>query len=131
MTTQQLDIWQKLTAESETNLEARIKFDNIIKNKMSKGFKSLRGRTILVDVPKRKESSIQLSAKDEDAIMQEAVKMWNKLTVFAIGDKVEDVAVGDQVYVRTSSLNMEVVERIDIDGEVKLVLNEGDVVIVW
>jgi len=131
MTTQQLDIWQKLTAESETNLEARIKFDNIIKNKMSKGFKSLRGRTILVDVPKRKESSIQLSAKDEDAIMQEAVKMWNKLTVFAIGDKVEDVAEGDQVYIRTSSLNMEVVERIDIDGEVKLVLNEGDVVIIW
>ncbi len=96
-----------------------------------KPFKSLRGRTILLDVPKRKESVIQLSAKDEDVIMQEAVKMWNKLTVYAIGDKVEDVAVGDQVYVRTSSLNMEVVERIDIDGEVKLVLNEGDVVIVW
>jgi hypothetical protein len=94
-------------------------------------FKSLRGRTILLDVPKRKESVIQLSAKDEDAIMQEAVKMWNKLTVFAIGDKVEDVAVGDQVYIRTSALNMEVVERIDIDGEVKLVLNEGDVVIIW
>ena len=131
MTTQQLEIWQKLTAESETNLEARIKFDNIIKSKMSKGFKSLRGRAILVDVPKRKESSIQLSAKDEDAIMQEAVKMWNKLTVYAVGDKVEDVAVGDQVYIRTSSLNMEVVERIDINGEVKLVLNEGDVVIIW
>jgi hypothetical protein len=98
---------------------------------MSKGFKKLRGRTILVNVPKRKESSIQLSAKDEDAIMQEAVKMWNKLTVFAIGDKVEDVVEGDQVYIRTSSLNMEVVERIDIDGEVKLVLNEGDVVIIW
>lgn len=27
MTQQQLDIWRKLTAESETNLEARIKFD--------------------------------------------------------------------------------------------------------
>ena len=131
MTTQQLDIWQKLTAESETNLEARIKFDNIIKNKMSKGFKSLRGRAILLDVPKRKESSIQLSAKDEEAMMAEAVKLWNKLTVYAIGDKVEEVAVGDQVYVRTSALNMEVVERIDVDGEVKLVLNEGDVVIIW
>ena len=130
MTTQELEIWQKLAAESETNLEARIKFDNIIKSKM-KPFKSLRGRTILLDVPKRKESSIQLSAKDEDAIMQEAVKMWNKLTVFAVGDKVEDVRVGDQVYIRTSSLNMEVVERIDIDGQVKLVLNEGDVVIIW
>ena len=27
MTQQQLDIWQKLTSESKTNLEARIKFD--------------------------------------------------------------------------------------------------------
>jgi len=130
MTTQELEIWQKLTAESETNLEARIKFDNLIKSKM-KPFKSLRGRTILLDIPKRKESSIQLSAKDEDIIMQEAVKMWNKLTVFAVGDKVEEVAVGDKVYVRTSALNMEVVERIDVDGETKLVLNEGDVVIIW
>ena len=98
---------------------------------MSNPFKSLRGRTILLDLPKRKESSIQLSAKDEEIIMQEAVKMWNKLTVFAIGDKVEEVAVGDKVYIRTSSLNLEVVERIDIDGETKLVLNEGDVVIIW
>ena len=98
---------------------------------MSTPFKSLRGRTILLDIPKRKESSIQLSAKDEDMIMADAVKMWNKLTVFAIGDKVEEVAVGDQVYIRTSSLNLEVVERIDIDGDTKLVLNEGDVVIIW
>ena len=96
-----------------------------------KPFKSLRGRTILLDVPQRKESAIQLSAKDEEAIMADAVKMWNKLTVFAIGDKVEEVAVGDQVYVRTSALNMEHVERIDINGSIKLVLNEGDVVIIW
>lgn len=98
---------------------------------MSKPFKQLRGRTILLDVPKRKESAIQLSVKDEDMIMQEAVKMWNKLTVYAVGDKVEEVKEGDQVYVRTSALNMETVERIDIDGEVKLVLNELDVVMVW
>ena len=94
-------------------------------------FKKLRGRTILVNVPQRKKSAIELSAKDEDMIMQEAVKMWNKLTVFAVGDKVEEVSVGDQVYVRTASLNLEVVERIDIDGQTKLVLNEGDVVIIW
>jgi hypothetical protein len=51
--------------------------------------------------------------------------------VYAIGDKVEEVKEGDEVYIRTSSLNMELVERIDIDGEVKLVLNEGDVIIIW
>ena len=94
-------------------------------------FKSLRGRTILLDVPQRKKAAIELSAKDEEAMMQEAAKLWNKLTVYAVGDKVEEVKVGDQVYVRTSALNMEQVERIDIDGSIKLVLNEGDVIIIW
>tara|TARA_R110000868_G_scaffold160124_1_gene389425 strand:- start:12 stop:305 length:294 start_codon:yes stop_codon:yes gene_type:complete len=94
-------------------------------------FKKLRGRTILLSIPERKKSVIELSSKDEEALMAEAVKMWNKLTVFAVGEKVEEVSVGDQVYVRTASLNLEVVERIDIDGQTKLVLNEGDVVIIW
>jgi hypothetical protein len=96
-----------------------------------KPFKKLRGRTILLSVPERKKSALELSAKDEEAMMQEAAKLWSKLTVYAIGDKVEEVQEGDQVYVRTSALNMETVERIDIDGNVKLVLNEGDVIIVW
>lgn len=96
-----------------------------------KPFKQLRGRTILLSVPERKKSALELSAKDEEAMMQEAAKLWSKLTVYAIGDKVEDVKEGDQVYVRTSALNMEQVERVEIDGEIKLVLNEGDVIIVW
>jgi hypothetical protein len=94
-------------------------------------FKKLRGRAILLNVPQRKKSVIELSAKDEEAMMQEAAKLWSKLTVYAIGDKVEEVAVGDEVYVRTGALNMETVERIEIDGEIRLLLNEGDVVIIW
>jgi len=96
-----------------------------------KPFKKLRGRTILLSVPEKKKSSIELSIKDEEAMMQEAAKLWSKLTVYAIGDKVEEVQEGDQVYVRTGALNMETVERIDIDGTIKLVLNEGDVIIIW
>ena len=94
-------------------------------------FKKLRGRAILLNVPQRKKSVIELSAKDEEAMMQEAAKLWSRLTVYAIGDKVEEVAVGDEVYVRTGALNMETVERIEIDGEIKLLLTEGDVVIIW
>lgn len=94
-------------------------------------FKKLRGRAILLNVPQRKKSVIELSAKDEEAMMQEAAKMWSKLTVYAVGDKVEEVAVGDEVYVRTGALNMETVERIEIDGEIRLLLTEGDVVIIW
>ena len=96
-----------------------------------KEFKLLRGRTILVDIPQKKETGLQLSGKDEDMIMAEAMKMWNKLNVYAVGDKVEDVQAGDKVYIRTSALNLEIVERIEIDGAMKFVLNEGDVVIVW
>jgi hypothetical protein len=94
-------------------------------------FKKLRGRAILLNVPQRKKSVIELSAKDEEAMMQEAAKLWSKLTVYAVGDKVEEVVPGDEVYVRTSALNMETVERIEIDGEIRLLLTEGDVVIIW
>ena len=94
-------------------------------------FKKLRGRAILLNVPQRKKSVIELSAKDEEAMMQEAAKLWSKLTVYAVGDKVEEVVVGDEVYVRTGALNMETVERIEIDGEIRLLLTEGDVVIIW
>jgi len=94
-------------------------------------FKLLRGRTILVDVPVRKESAIRLSEKDEEHIMQETIKLWNKLEVYAVGDKVEDVKVGDKVYVRTSALNLETVERLEVGGTMKFVLSEMDVVIIW
>jgi hypothetical protein len=35
MTQHQLDIWKKLTTESESNLEARIKFDKYMENQVT------------------------------------------------------------------------------------------------
>jgi hypothetical protein len=43
MTQHQLDIWHKLTSESETNLEARIKFDKYMEeNKLDQGIEETR-----------------------------------------------------------------------------------------
>ena len=92
-------------------------------------FKTLRGRRILIEVPEKKESIITLSEKDKDAVMYEAMKAWNRLTIYAIGDKVEDVVVGDVVYIAVSQL--EHAEKVDIDGSVKLMLNEMDIAIIW
>jgi hypothetical protein len=89
----------------------------------------LMGRRVLINVPKKKESVIELSIKDEDSIMQEAMKLWTKLEVYAVGDTVERVSAGDRVYVTTGSL--EHAEKVEIDGEVKLMLSEGDVAIIW
>ena len=92
-------------------------------------FKTLRGRRILIEVPVKKESVITLSEKDKDALMYEAMKQWNKLTVYAIGDKVEEIAVGDLVYIPVPQL--EQAEKVDIDGSVKLMFNEMDIAIIW
>jgi len=92
-------------------------------------FKTLRGRRILIEVPVKKETTIKLSEKDTDALMYEAMKQWNRLTIYAIGDKVEDVKVGDVVYIAVGQL--EHAEKVDIDGSVKLMLNEMDIAIIW
>ena len=92
-------------------------------------FKTLRGRRILIEVPEKKESIITLSEKDKNALMYEAMKAWNRLTIYAVGDKVEDVVVGDVVYIAVSQL--EHAEKVDIDGSVKLMLNEMDIAIIW
>jgi len=38
MTQHQLDIWRKLTAESESNLEARIKYDKYMEEQKKKDY---------------------------------------------------------------------------------------------
>lgn len=87
------------------------------------------GRRVLINVPKKKESVLELTAKDEEMIMHEAMKMWTKLEVFAVGDTVERLMAGDKVYITTGSLQN--AEKVEIDGEVKLMVSEGDIAIVW
>jgi len=62
-------------------------------------------------------------------MMYEEMKAWNRLTIYAVGDKVEDVVAGDVVYIAVSQL--EHAEKVDIDGSVKLMLNEMDIAIIW
>lgn len=89
----------------------------------------LMGRRVLINVPQKKESVIELTAKDEEQIMQEAMKLWTRLEVYAIGDSVEKVKAGDKVYVTTGSLQN--AEKVELEDGMKLMLSEGDVAIVW
>ena len=91
----------------------------------------LMGKRVLINVPEKKESVIELTVKDEEAIMQEAMKLWTKLEVYAIGDTVETdkVNVGDKVYITTGSLQN--AEKVEIEGTIKLMVSQGDIAIVW
>lgn len=91
--------------------------------------KMLRGTRVLISLPEMKKQAIELSEKDKALLEAEARKSWTQLSVFAIGDKVEDVKEGDKVYVRASALELS--ERIEIEGQMKLMVHEQDIAIVW
>jgi hypothetical protein len=91
--------------------------------------KSLRGKRVLVSVPELKKSAVELSAKDEEMIMQEAMKKWQKLTIYAVGDEVTDIKAGDQVYIQTYAL--ESGEKIEVDGAIRILTNESAIAIIW
>ena len=57
------------------------------------------------------------------------MKLWTKLEVYAIGDTVDKVNVGDKVYVTTGSLQN--AEKVELEDGMKLMLSEGDIAIVW
>jgi len=92
-------------------------------------FKKLRGTRILLSKPEEKESVIELTEKDKQALEDELKKKWSRLEVYAVGNSVEDVYIGDQVYVQISAL--EYAERIEIDGKIKFMVREQDIAIVW
>lgn len=89
----------------------------------------LMGRRVLINVPKKKESVIELTAKDQDAIMREAMNLWTNLEVYAVGDAVDKVMSGDKVYITTGSLQN--AEKVEINDEIKLMVSEGDIAIIW
>ena len=91
--------------------------------------KNLRGRRIMITVPELKKSAVELSVKDEDAIMQEALKKWQKLEIFAVGEEVTDLKVGDLVYVQSYAL--ESGEKIEIDCKIRILIPDNSIAFVW
>ena len=89
----------------------------------------LRGKRVLISTPELKKSALELSSKDEDLIMRDAMKQWQKLEVFAVGDEVTNLNAGDSVYIQTYAL--ESGERIEIEGNIKFLVPDTAVAIIW
>lgn len=89
----------------------------------------LLGRKVLLTIPKRPESVIELTPEVEKQLEMEMIKQWSKLEVFETAGDVEHVKKGDSVYVSSSVLMNS--ERITIEEDVKMLVNEYDISIVW
>jgi len=59
----------------------------------------VRGQRVLLTPPEIKKSAIEVNAALEKEILEEQMKKWNQLEVFAIGEEVEGIEVGDRVSV--------------------------------
>ena len=117
-------LWEKATLLAEDNLQARELFEKLKTNKMQ-----LKGKRVLLNKPEVKESAIQLSEADKVALEMDMRKTWTKLEVYAIGDEVESVKVGDKVYIGITGLQAS--EAVELEGNMKLMVAERDIAIVW
>ncbi len=89
----------------------------------------LRGKRVLITIPELEKSSIELTAKDEEMMMQDAMKKWQSLVIFAIGDEVTDLKVGLKVYVNTYAL--ESGEKIEVDGKMRILIPDNAIAMIW
>jgi len=94
-----------------------------------KDFKQLRGNRLLLDLPKKEEGKLIVDENTKEALEKEMMQKLNKLTVYAVGDLITDIKVGDEILVDPAALQKSPV--IPIAGENKLLVSLFDVILVW
>ena len=92
-------------------------------------FKALKGRRILIEKPERPKSVIELTPEQQQAMDMEFVSKWTRLKVVAVGEDVEGIVAGDEVYIPGPALQS--CEVVTIDDIHYLMLNSFEVAIVW
>jgi len=124
MTNEEKLLWKKATESSENNLHARELFEKLKTKTMQ-----VKGKRVLLNKPEAKESMFQLSESDKMALEMDMRKTWTKLEVYAVGDDVESVKVGDKVYMGITGLQAS--EAVELEDGIKLMVAERDIAIVW
>ena len=89
----------------------------------------LLGKRVLLSVPQRPESILELTPEVEKQLEMDLIKKWTGLEVFAIGEDVTSVKVGDKVYIPSSTLTN--AERVLIDEDTKMMISEFEIAIIW
>jgi len=93
------------------------------------GYKKLKGVRILLSLPKRDDKGIILTPELEEQFNREYAMKMDKLEVYAVGDSVTDIQVGDVVYVPVEDLKRGTF--VSINDEEKLMVSSMAVALVW
>lgn len=93
-------------------------------------FKKLLGNRIYVEIPKKEESKLVVDENTKEALQREMLKKMSKLTVYAVGDLVNNISVGDVILVDPGALSKAHVIPLTDDKDV-LLISPFDVIHVW
>jgi hypothetical protein len=96
---------------------------------MEKGFKKLNGVRVILSLPPRDTKGIELSPELKEELDREYAAQLDKLEVYAVGDAVEGIKIGDVVYVPTEELKRGTF--VTINEESKLIVNSMAIALVW
>jgi hypothetical protein len=89
----------------------------------------LKGKRVLLNRPVIEKSPIEMTPEVKESIDRDNMKKWTHLEVFQIGESVEGIEVGDMVYLPKGALERS--DVIDVAGELKLMVSDFDIAIVW
>jgi hypothetical protein len=90
---------------------------------------TVKGHRVLLNRPKREERLLQLTPEMEEELNMKELIGLKHLEVYAIGEEVTSVKVGDVVYVNLMYLQS--AELVEVDGVEKIMVRDGDIAIVW
>ena len=90
---------------------------------------TVRGTRVILTPPVIKESSIEVDDKLKKEILEEQMKKWTRLEVFAVGEEVTGIEVGNEVFVNPMFIRN--AENIEINGEGKIIVRAADISVVW
>jgi hypothetical protein len=88
----------------------------------------LRGSRVLLNCPPRKDLGLHLSEEAQKDLLIKQLEEMTALDVFAVGDAVTDIKVGDKVYITPSTIMHDLV---DVEESKKFLIREMDVVFIW
>jgi hypothetical protein len=89
----------------------------------------LRGSRLLLNCPPRKDLGLHLSEEAQKELLIKQLEEMTSLDVYAVGEAVKDIEVGDKVYISPNTIMH--ADLIDIDGDQKFLIREMDVVLIW
>ena len=87
------------------------------------------GPRVVLTVPEIKKPSLTLTPELEKEFMENEFKKFDKLEVFAVGQEVPNIEVGD--YVTINPIFIRSAERVMIEGKERMVVRHPDITVVW